>query len=186
MSGNWYCFLKYKTPKQLKKQETEIKTNPTVLPKRAMKRSKRWRKELSKIKRSCHSQKVLWDQMAKVVIYLFTYFCNIECYKIIYGIWDKYRQQTHTILLLLPFLLQLGCRENGHMYIIQPFCLQKLCILEGCWTSNLKQLQRLPGLLLSLQWRRQTVYIYRVGWYTSSNSRIGLCLYSDQPGKISI
>lgn len=85
VSGNWYCFLKYKTPKQLKKQETEIKTSPTVLPKRAMKRSKRWRKELSKIKWSCHSQKVLWDQMAKVVIYLFTYFCNIECSKIIYG-----------------------------------------------------------------------------------------------------
>lgn len=42
------------------------------------------------------------------------------------------RQQTHTFLLLLPFLLQLGCMESGHMYVIQPFCLQKLCTLEGC------------------------------------------------------
>jgi hypothetical protein len=55
--GNRSCFFKSETPKQLKEQETEIKTNSMMLPERgAMTGTKKLRKELSENKWSCHSQ----------------------------------------------------------------------------------------------------------------------------------
>lgn len=69
--------------------------------------------------------------MAKVVIYLFTYFCNIECSKILYGFGINTETADTHLSFLLPFLLQLGCRESGHPYIYHPTSLPPKAVYSG-------------------------------------------------------
>ena len=79
-------FSESKMQKQLKEQATEGKTNPkNAAKKRWWKAQKGWERNTTKLNEATVLGRVLRDQMVKGVIYPFAYFCNTECYKIIYG-----------------------------------------------------------------------------------------------------
>lgn len=100
--------------------------------------------------------------MAKAVIYLFTYFCNAECSKIIYG----YGINTETVGRHAPFLLlhhvlfQQGGKESAH--VIRGLTHLPLKAIDSRGVSNIKPEtpSRTPRLSAKLPVKKANPSIY--------------------------